>query len=550
MSAAGSQVVSILMVDDRAENRRALAAILDDPSYRLVEAASGSEALKAVLREDFALVLLDVRMPEMDGFEVAGLLGRLERTRNLPIIFLTAEAADEEDMFRGYTTGAVDYLVKPLRPEVVRTKVATFARLFRQREEIRVQGERLRAVERREQALLLEQERVAGERKLQAALMEFRSTLDAVLDAVCIFDAGDLNVLYANEGVSALLGVDRAQLLNQPVTEVLRGPAGAALRERIDSLRDGPKATRFETEVVRADNTRVPAELLLQHIADVGRFVAVAHDITERKRTQEELARLYAEAKAALNIRDEFLAAASHELKTPLTALTMQLHVLQRRLLSRGKDEGGLTEEEIDARFKRSTRSLMKLKDLIDELMDVGRISGGWMQLTRTEVDLASLVREVAEHFGDEFTRAGSELTLRVDGPILGAWDGPRLLQVITNLVSNALKYGLGKPVEVTVEQVGPLARLIVRDHGIGIALEDQARIFERFERAVSGRHYGGLGLGLFIAYRIVAAHGGTIRVESTPGEGSAFIVELPAQPLKSERGAPGMERPSPPPAA
>jgi len=164
----------------------------------------------------------------------------------------------------------------------------------------------------------------------------------------------------------------------------------------------------------------------------------------------------------------------------------------------------------------------------VSELLDVSRISGGRLHIEPERFDLAKLADETIERMSDEARRAGSRISFRAERPSFGSWDRMRMDQVLTNLLTNAIKYGSGNPIEVELASYGASARLIVRDHGIGIAPEHQRRIFERFERAASARHYGGFGLGLWIARQIVQASGGAIAVESTPGVGSTFIVDLP----------------------
>ncbi|MGZ3459899.1 MAG: sensor histidine kinase, partial [Archangium sp.] len=172
-----------------------------------------------------------------------------------------------------------------------------------------------------------------------------------------------------------------------------------------------------------------------------------------------------------------------------------------------------------------------RLGALVDELLDAGRITAGRLKLEREEVDLATLARDAVGRMSEALARTGSEVKLVADAQVVGRWDRVRLEQVVGNLLSNAAKYGRGQPVEVRVEAGHDgRARLVVKDHGIGIAPEDQARIFERFERAVNGRQFHGLGLGLWISREIVESHGGHIQVQSAPGEGSTFTVELPRE--------------------
>jgi signal transduction histidine kinase len=237
-----------------------------------------------------------------------------------------------------------------------------------------------------------------------------------------------------------------------------------------------------------------------------------------------EDARLYADALQALRQRDDFLSVAGHELKNPLNALQLQLHVLAR-LAREPRSQEGLAE-----RVERVARTGEKLGVLIDDLLDVSRISTGQLQLVRTELDLVALVHEAASRMTEELSRASCDLRVEGAPSVPGCWDRLRLEQVVVNLLSNACKYGRDHPVRVRVEAHERVARLSVQDGGVGIAPEDQARIFQRFQRAERTRHIQGLGLGLWICRQIVEAHGGTLRVESTPGQGATFIMELPLQ--------------------
>jgi len=237
-------------------------------------------------------------------------------------------------------------------------------------------------------------------------------------------------------------------------------------------------------------------------------------------RMLEETERRQQDAREAVRVRDEFMSIASHELKTPLTALGLQVQSLQRKTAT--------LPEDVRKRVEAIVRHLVRLDHLIGNLLDVSRIASGRLTLERSEVDLAALTREVAARFEDEAARAGGTLEVEADEETVGEWDSFRIEQVVTNLISNALKYGRGKSILLKVTGDANRARLLVRDQGIGIATEDVERIFGRYERAVSGRHYGGLGLGLYITNQIVAAHGGVIRVDSVPGVGASFTVDLP----------------------
>jgi PAS domain S-box-containing protein len=259
-------------------------------------------------------------------------------------------------------------------------------------------------------------------------------------------------------------------------------------------------------------------------------------DLAVRAAESVENARLYGTAQAAVAGRDEFLSIASHELRTPLTALKLAVQNLKRVLGGASGPTGRKTLETAE-------RQAVRLETLVAALLDVSRIQAGRLELSFEEVDLGALVEETVAQFEEQLALSGCPVTVHGTGALKGQWDRLRLGQVVTNLLSNAMKYGQGKPIEIAVEGDGERVRLSVRDHGIGLGPEAQRRLFQRFERAASSRNYGGLGLGLYIARRIAEAHGGTVGVQSTPGEGSTFTLELPL------RGpAPGAPRPGPAP--
>ncbi|RJS21134.1 histidine kinase [Corallococcus sp. H22C18031201] len=247
-------------------------------------------------------------------------------------------------------------------------------------------------------------------------------------------------------------------------------------------------------------------------------------------------ARAYGAATEAVKVRDEVLSMAGHELKAPLNALQLQIHMLART--AREATAAGKLAE----RAERAARASQRMGLLIDDLLDVSRISAGRLWLRREEVDLAAVTRDTVSRMSEELVRAGCELRLEADTPAPGLWDRLRVEQVLVNLLSNAAKYGAGRPVAVSVSWADGWARVGVRDEGIGIAPEDHERIFERFERTVAAQHFKGLGLGLWISKRIVEALGGTLRVRSQQGQGSTFTLELPVNPPAQDgaRATPG----------
>ncbi|WP_286191040.1 PAS domain-containing sensor histidine kinase [Comamonas sp. JC664] len=258
--------------------------------------------------------------------------------------------------------------------------------------------------------------------------------------------------------------------------------------------------------------------------------VRLAEDLARRAATSLDNGRLYTEAQEAVRARDTFLSVASHELNTPLTSLMLNVHALRRDMETRAGG-GPASAEALTGKVVAVQRQVSRLSSLVRELLDVSRITAGRLVLEREDLDLAALTREVVPRFSEDVARAGCELHLDAQGPATGHWDRLRLEQVLQNLLSNAIKYGRGSPIEVRVGADDALAWLSVKDHGMGIPPEGRARLFQRFERLASERHYGGLGLGLWIVKQIVDAMDGRIRVESTPGHGSTFTVELPRPP-------------------
>jgi signal transduction histidine kinase len=310
---------------------------------------------------------------------------------------------------------------------------------------------------------------------------------------------------------------------------IVVGLAGARFAQR------GTTLTTFVIFVIATAGTSLGAgpfgaEALPQGLISLQAFMAILAAaglvfgavVAERDAQAEELEAANLTLKAAVKERDTFLSVASHELRTPLGALQ-----LQTELLAHGQEP---LPPGVGDRLGRVDRQVRRMKRLVDHLLDVSRIGSGRLELEPERVDLSQLVSDVAARFDEELRRAGCALRLELEGPIWGDWDALRLDQVLSNLVSNAIKYGRGKPVEIDARIVRGAARVSVRDHGIGISPENHGRIFARYERLVSHRQGGGLGLGLWICDQIVTAMGGRIRVMSAPSLGSVFIVELPVR--------------------
>lgn len=651
--------VPLLVVDDSRDNRTALRGILSVPGYHIVEAGSGAEALLRLLEQDFAILLLDVVMPGMSGFELAAAIKEREKTAAVPILFLTGQATDMDGVYSGYRVGAVDYLIKPLVPEVVRAKVAVFAQLFREKKRNEEQAVLLLEAERKENELRLVKLQLASERRYrtlaqavphivwtarpdgavdyfnqrwfeytgrtmeqasgswlgtlhaddlartrtcwenamrsgemfqvecrlrrasdgafrwhlcravperspsgqilswvgtftdiedqkraQAIQAEFKGTLDAEPDAVIIFEPNDWRILYVNRGATVLLGYTAHELLQMAPADFMVGCDNAGFRTVLAPLLEGAQPhILMETKFRRKGPRAVAIDVSVQLIRiDADRIVSIARDITERKRTQAERELLYREAVDAIRARDDFLSVASHELRTPLSTLQLQIQMLLQP--PRRSPQTVLSREQMKPKLEMAFKQIERLTRLIEELMDVSRITAGRLRLQREHTDLGAVVRDVVARLGEEASRTHSSVEVSAVTPVVGLWDPIRVEQVVTNLLTNAFKFGGGKPIEITVEERDSTGRLVVADHGIGIPPEAAERIFRRYEQVASSRSAGGLGLGLYIARQIIEAHGGTIRVDSQPGAGSTFTVDLPkAASVSEERTAPREER-------
>lgn len=300
------------------------------------------------------------------------------------------------------------------------------------------------------------------------------------------------------------------------------------------ALRDG----RVENEGwrVRNDGSRFWADVVITALRDatgehVG-YAKVTRDLTERRRADEERLKL-ARAEEAIHLRDEFLSIASHELRTPLTALKLQIDGLLEHL--------DTLEGKLAKKVERAVRSVRQLERLIETLLDVSRIATGHLTLDPQEFDLSESLAHLLETLHEHAAKAAAPLCYETSGPVFGCWDRMRVEQVVTNLVSNAIKYGAGAPIAVTLRAHEGEALIEVNDRGPGVPEADIARIFGRFERATSSRHHGGLGLGLYLSQEIVLAHGGSIAARNLASGGARFTVRLP---LRTE-GCSGAEESS-----
>jgi PAS domain S-box-containing protein len=502
----GGGPVKILLVDDRREDLDVLRLLLDDPDYTLVSATSGQEALRHLLVEDFAVVVLDVLLPGMDGFEVATLIRSRERSRHTPILFLTAAGGEMGFIYQAYAVGGVDYLSKPIDARVLRAKIAVFAELFRKDRRILEQAEQLRLADQRQKEHELAELRRTTDKR-------YRNLADAI--PVLVWTARpDGELVYANRRWRDYTGLDREQTVRWGWVKALH-PEDQIVFETgwRDSMRK-EKEFVAEARVRRRDDGEYRWHLchaVPEHDSSgqcIG-WVASWADTEDLRR--------------AIAARDEFLAIASHELRTPLTTLDLALHSLRRAIENKTSDTAA-----IGRKLDTASRQVQRLDKLINVLLDVTRIAGRRAMIEPVDCDLARVTREVVERLQSEAERAGCQLNFKAPEALQGRWDPLRLEQLVTNLVSNAIRHGAGKPIDVTVDIANGAVRLVVADQGEGIRAEQLPLLFGRFQRLGNQPASGGLGLGLFISRHIAREHGGDITVASEPGKGAAFTVVLP----------------------
>jgi signal transduction histidine kinase len=386
----------LLIVDDLPENLLALEALIKREDRTVYKALSADEALSLLLQHEFAMAILDVQMPGMNGFELAELMRGTEKTKSIPIVFVSAAGREMNYAFKGYESGAVDFLHKPLDIHAVKSKVNVFVDLYRQRKEVRQQVEALEH-SRREQEVLLAQ--------LQVTQVE------------------------------------------------------------------------------------------LEH---------------------------------AVRMRDDFMSIVSHEVRTPLNGLILETQ-LRKMHLARD-NAAAFTLDKMKAMVERDERQIQSLIRLIEDMLDVSRIRTGKLSIRPSRFDLSVAVGNLLESFAAQVSAAQSSVNYRAGQPVIGQWDEFRIEQVVSNLLTNALRYGAKKPIDVSVYMQGDQAVIEVADQGIGISEENQKRIFHQFERIAGSHVVTGLGLGLFISEQIVAAHNGQITVHSALGEGAMFRVCLPLE--------------------
>ncbi|MCC7008614.1 MAG: response regulator [Acidobacteria bacterium] len=544
-----SQQPRVLIVDDQPRNLDALEAMLAPTGCICVRANGPDEALLALLRHDFAAIVLDIRMPGMSGIELAKLIKQRKRSQHVPILFLTAHTVDENDVLLGYDVGAVDYLSKPINSEILRSKIGVFIDAFRKTIALAELNDQLQREiadrEHAQRALQLAndelerrvQERTAALVRAHQGVRENEERLRMALDVAQIA-AWEWDLLTG-----------RMQWSTDP--EALFGfPPGAFGRElrivraihpddrqKVESAEaEALETGSYETEyrVVRADRSVVwitERGKLVDH-AEAPRMVGITRDVTAEREYARERERLLRseqqardEAERQGRLKDEFLATLSHELRTPMNAILGWLAILQ----------SGKPIRDLPSALAVISRNAQLQAKLIEDLLDMNRLMAGHVQLDLALVDVSALLQATTQALQPAADAKGVQLLTAVEPALTPTpADGRRLQQVLWNLVHNAIKFTpKGGRVEIHAAQEAQAIRITVADDGCGITPEFLPHVFERFRQqdASTTRAASGLGLGLSIARQLVELHGGTITA-SSPGEGrgATFVVRVPSQ--------------------
>jgi signal transduction histidine kinase/DNA-binding response OmpR family regulator len=543
------EATNILVVDDLPEKLLAYRTILDELGQNVIVARSGQEALRAVLQNDFAVILLDVQMPDMSGLETAGLIRRRKRSEHTPIIFLTA-FADEVRVAEGYAQGAVDYITTPVVPAVLRAKVRVFCELYRMtRQVLRQAEERIALAEERSKREAAEE----ANRRL-AFLTRAGEVLGQSLDhEVTARDVVRLPLpLLADEARLAILGPDRGIARSYQARRGTedRGiedlptdaPGDPALVEAVGRSLTGRSVSSDGSPVIALPirvGERTFAILGLSRTASGRDFsssdVTVARMFASRAASALENAHLYHEVQEADRQKNEFLSMLAHELRNPLAPIRNANEVLRQKAsdLTRVRWAHGVID-----------RQLTHLVRLVDDLLDVSRLTQGKIRLEIEEVELGEVLAQAVEAARPLIDRHRHELNVQLPPhSIRLRGDMARLTQVVTNLLNNAAKYtDPGGTIALVAEQTDERAAIRVRDNGIGIAPELLARVFELFTQANRSldRSQGGLGVGLTLVRRLIELHGGAVEAHSAGlGKGSEFVVRLPALAPRSNHHTP-----------
>ncbi len=481
----------ILIVDDRPENILSLSSILKFHSFRVDTAASGEEALKKTLKNEYFLIILDVQMPMMDGFEVAELLAGNNNTKDIPIIFLSAVSTEKKFITKGYSTGAIDYIIKPIDPDILILKVKTLHKIFEQKRELNLAQQKLQAeIEFRKKAQQQLAEKAHELNSILASIPQvaFTATANGVVDFV--------NDHWYDYSIS---------INNFPQThpdDLIFSTCWQALLEKKEMVEKEIRIAKIGSQHYKYHLLRIVPVL---ENGTLVKWVGTFTDINEQK--------------LAIKSKDDFLGMVSHELKTPLTTISGYVQLL----------DAVLHNQEHSEFAKKAMGQVAKLDRLVNDLLDISSLENGKLHFDLQPLQFDYLLNNTIETL--RLINPGINIIIRSSASAIVNANAFRIEQVIINFVNNAIKYSpRNKPIEIIV-RVTEDGRLYfaVKDQGIGISPDRQPSVFNKFYRVPESSNYAqGLGIGLYICAQILNMHNATYGVESEFGKGSIFYFTLP----------------------
>lgn len=478
-----AQKAVILLVDDKPANLMVLDNLLSDEGRTILKAETGNDALKMALEHEIDLILLDVKLPDINGFEVAKILKTNSKTREIPIIFATAHHTEHTAMMKGFEEGAVDYLVKPLHPDTAKAKVNVYLKLQLQKKEL-----------------------IEKNMSLEIKALQINNAADIIIVA----DAGTLKIEEVNPAFCTISGYTAAEVMGKEITFFMKEEDKVAFH---NFSRQGMQGAALDTEV--CCNDAGCKWLQWKIVAKYGKLFLNARDITEIKHLNEQLREKVAELIASNSELESFSYSVSHDLRAPLRAIAGYSAILEQ-------EQGGTLNDDTRRMLEKIKYNAGKMGHLIDDLLAFSRL--GRKEVSKQVVDTYEMVKQIL----DETTQTvPHNATFEVGALPVSYADASLLRQVWVNLISNAIKYSAERS-NPEVEIGFADDHYYIRDNGAGFDMQYIDKLFGVFQRLHSAREFEGTGIGLAIVRRIVEKHGGAIRAEGKVNEGASFYFTLP----------------------
>jgi PAS domain S-box-containing protein len=485
---------NILIVDDKANNIFALEQLLSQADRNIIRATNGKEALQIVLNKEIDLIILDVQMPDMDGFEVAQILKSHKRTRDIPVIFASAEKKEHQFMMKGFEEGAVDYLYKPLDAALTKAKVSVLLQLHLQKKDLIRKN------------LILE---------------KYALLINNSADLICIISARTLNFEEVNNAVNTMLGYTADEIRNTSVLSYLEDEDRLAVEKLSKSNKE-----KFSFEVRVYSKDRSVKWLNWNVVHKDGLWFANARDITQQKRTDREIKQLNTDLEGYIALLEatnreleSFSYSVSHDLRTPLRSISGYSRIIL-------DEHQAQLNEELRRLLEKIRGNASRMGVLIDDLLEFSRL--GRRKVTKSPVNLTELVQRVLNDLGEDYW-GKARIHIGSLPPVEG--DPVLLYQVFVNLVTNAIKYSRKKEapeIEVGSSENNGKHVYFVKDNGAGFNMDYAHKLFGVFQRLHSNDEFEGTGVGLAIVQRIIVKHGGRVWAEGRLSEGATFFFSLP----------------------